>query len=145
MCSWRLPKSHQWPGTSAQVSARMAKVRSKDTEPEQLLSRFLIGQGFKFSTNVSSLPGRPDIVFADQKVVVFVNGCFWHGHVGCRRATIPQRNREIWAAKIQANVQRDSRVSRTLRNAGWSVLKIWECQRSEKELQKFLRRLLKKM
>jgi len=145
MCSWRLPKSHQWPGTSAQVSARMAKVRSKDTEPEQLLSRFLIGQGFKFSTNVSSLPGRPDIVFADQKVVVFVNGCFWHGHVGCRRATIPQRNREIWAAKIQANVQRDSRVSRTLRNAGWSVLKIWECQRSENELQKFLRRLLKKM
>lgn len=138
-------KPYEWPGTSAQVSARMARVRSKGTEPEQRLSRFLSGQGFKFSTNVSSLPGSPDIVFAEQKVAVFVHGCFWHGHAGCRRATIPQRNRNIWVAKIQANVKRDRRASRALRNAGWSVLTIWECQRSEKDLQKFLRRLLRKM
>lgn len=145
MCASRVLKSPQWHDTPAQTSARMSKVRSKNTEPEQRLSRFLIGQGFTFSTNVSSLPGRPDMVFADKKVVVFVHGCFWHGHVGCRRATIPQRNREMWAAKIQANVRRDSRVSRTLRNTGWSVLTIWECQRSEKDLAKFLRRLLRKM
>ncbi|MDN2713223.1 very short patch repair endonuclease [Janthinobacterium sp. SUN118] len=138
-------KPHRWPGTSDQVSARMARVRVKGTEPEQRLSRFLIGQGFEFSANVSSLPGSPDVVFANQKVVVFVHGCFWHGHAGCRRATIPQNNREKWVAKIQANVRRDRRVSRALRNAGWSVLIIWECQRSERDLHKFLRRLLRKM
>ncbi|MEM4988346.1 very short patch repair endonuclease [Collimonas sp. H4R21] len=138
-------KPHQWPGTSAQVSARMARVRVKGTEPEQRLSRFLIGQGFEFFANVSSLPGSPDVVFANKKVVVFVHGCFWHGHAGCRRATIPQNNRERWVAKIQANVRRDRRVSRALRNEGWSVLTIWECQRSEKDLHNFLRRLLRKM
>lgn len=138
-------KPHRWSGTSAQVSARMAKVRLKGTEPEQRLSRFLLDQGLNFSTNVSSLPGSPDIVFTDQRIVVFVHGCFWHGHAGCRRATIPQRNRELWAAKIQANGRRDRRVSRVLRKAGWSVLTIWECQRTEKDLQKFLRRLLGKM
>lgn len=138
-------KPHQWPGTSAQVSARMARVRVKGTGPEQRLSRFLNDQGFEFSANVSSLPGSPDVVFADQKIVVFVHGCFWHGHAGCRRATIPQNNREKWVAKIRANARRDRRVSKVLRNAGWSVLTIWECQRSAKDLHKFLRRLLKKM
>lgn len=140
-----LANPHQWPGTSARVSARMARVWGKGTEPEQRLRRFLISQGFEFSANVSSLPGSPDVVFTNQKVVVFVHGCFWHGHAGCRRATIPQNNREKWIAKIQANGRRDRRVSRALRNAGWSVLTIWECQRSEKDLHKFLRRLLRKM
>lgn len=139
------PKPNQWSGTSTQVSARMARVRSKGTEPEQHLRRFLIDQGFKFSTNCSYLPGSPDIVFTEQKVAVFVHGCFWHGHAGCRRATIPQRNRSLWTAKIHANIKRDRRASRALRNAGWSVLTIWECQRTEKDLQKFLRRLLGKM
>lgn len=138
-------KPNQWPGTSAQVSARMAKVRVKGTKPEERLSQFLNGQGLEFSSNVSSLPGTPDVAFANQKVVVFVHGCFWHGHAGCRRATIPQNNREKWIAKIQANGKRDRRVSKVLRNMGWSVLTIWECQRSEKDLHKFLQRLLRKM
>lgn len=138
-------KRPQWSGTSAQVSARMARVRLEGTEPERRLCRFLTGQGLAFSSNVSSLPGSPDIVFADHRIVVFVHGCFWHGHSGCRRATIPQNHREMWAKKIQANIRRDRRVSRALRNAGWSVLTIWECQRSEKDLQAFLRRLRRKM
>lgn len=138
-------KRPQWPGTSAQVSARMARVRLKGTEPEQRLCRFLTDQGLAFSSNDSSLPGSPDVVLADSKIVVFVHGCFWHGHSGCRRATIPQNHRDMWIAKIQATIRRDRRVSRALRKAGWSVLTIWECQRSEKDLHTFLRRLRRKM
>lgn len=141
------PRSRRakWSGTSAQVSARMAKVRLKETEPERRLCHFLAGQGFAFTSNVSSLPGSPDVVFSGYKIAVFVHGCFWHGHPGCRRATIPQNHREIWVMKIRANTRRDRRVSRSLRNAGWSVLTIWECQRSEQDLQTFLRRLRRKM
>lgn len=145
MATLTFAKSNRWPNTSAQVSARMARVRLKGTEPEQRISRFLQSQGFEFTVNDASLPGSPDIVFADYKVAVFVHGCFWHSHVGCRRATLPQNNRDLWVAKIKATVRRDRRVSRSLRNAGWCVLTIWECQRSEEDMHRLRQRLLKKM
>jgi DNA mismatch endonuclease (patch repair protein) len=140
-----LAKPHQWPNASAQVRARMARVRLKGTEPEQRLCRFLVGHGIEFTVNDSSLPGSPDIVFADHKVAIFVHGCFWHGHAGCGRAKIPQNNHDLWLAKIKATVRRDRRVCRVLRKAGWSVLTFWECQRDEEDMRRFLQRLLLKM
>lgn len=138
-------KSPRWPSTSPQASARMARVRLKATGPEQRLGCFLCEQGLEFVANDASLPGSPDIVFANERVAVFVHGCFWHGHAGCRRATVPLNNQDMWLAKIQANIRRDRRVSKALRHAGWSVLTNWECQQSDKNLHTFLRRLRGKM
>lgn len=144
--SLRTPtKSLRWGPASAQTSARMAKVRSHGTAPEERLRTFLARQGLRFSVNVSSLPGSPDIVFAERKVAVFVHGCFWHGHPACRYASVPQNNRQMWLAKIAGNARRDRRVSATLRRAGWSVLTLWECQRSEEDLERFFRRLSSKL
>lgn len=123
----------------------MAKVRSSGTAPEERLKRLLREKGLRFSTNARTLPGKPDIVFQSRGVVVFVHGCFWHGHPKCKRASIPTRNREAWAAKINANIRRDRRVARALRAAGWSVLTIWECQKREQDMQRFLLRLIRKL
>jgi DNA mismatch endonuclease (patch repair protein) len=138
-------KSGAWGDVAKAVSARMSKVRSTGTEPERRVVELLQQQGLNPDLHVSDLPGRPDIVFQNQRIAVFVHGCFWHGHAGCRRAALPQNNREMWVAKIQANIRRDRRVSRALRSAGWSVLTIWECQRSEKDACNFLGRLRRKM
>jgi DNA mismatch endonuclease (patch repair protein) len=125
------------------TSARMAKVKRKNTEPELRLRRALRALGLRTRAHVSDLPGTPDLVIPDSKLAIFVHGCFWHRHSGCDKATTPKTNRRFWLAKFEANVARDRRQARRLRKAGWSVLTVWEC-RIERNLQSVVRQVYRK-
>jgi DNA mismatch endonuclease (patch repair protein) len=107
-------------------SANMRAIRHKDTHPEMQIRRLLFARGFRFRLHVKSLPGSPDIVLPKHRVVVFVHGCFWHGH-GCHLFKVPATRTEFWMGKIQGNRDRDYRDEAKLRAAGWRILTIWEC------------------
>jgi DNA mismatch endonuclease (patch repair protein) len=114
--------------TSAQRSAHMAKIRSKNTKPELQLRRALHAAGFRYRLHDPTLPGRPDLVFAGRRKVIFVNGCFWHGHdcpVGSR---LPKSNTDFWADKRRRNQERDSLQRMQLTVMGWKYLDVWECE-----------------
>lgn len=104
----------------------MAGIRSKNTKPELSLRKALHRRGFRYSLHSKKLPGRPDIVFPARKAVIFVHGCFWHGH-DCRFFRIPSTRPEFWKQKIASNQQRDARVASRLRESGWRQLIVWEC------------------
>ena len=114
--------------TPEQRSATMSRIRSKDTKPEMVVRRHLHALGFRYRLHVSKLPGRPDIVLPKWRTVIFVNGCFWHRHEGCKIATMPKSNVEFWTAKFQRNVERDTKGQAALKAAGWKVIVIWECE-----------------
>lgn len=125
-----------------QRSAVMRQVRGKDTKPELIIRKMLHALGYRYRLHVPDLPGRPDLVFPGRKKVVFINGCYWHGH-HCEAATLPASNRAYWKAKQERNAARDRRSARALRRAGWSVLTVWECEmkkleRVEARLVRFL-------
>ncbi|MDT3356134.1 MAG: very short patch repair endonuclease [Bacteroidota bacterium] len=113
---------------SIQRHNNMAAIHSDSTKPELTLRRALWGRGFRYRTNVRSLPGSPDIVLPRYRTAVFVNGCFWHGHRGCRSYTVPKTNTEFWVAKVARNQERDQVVWRMLEAKGWSVVIVWECE-----------------
>lgn len=117
--------------TQAERSRWMANIRGKDTKPELIVRKFLHGQGLRFRLHASELPGRPDLVLPKYRAVVFVEGCFWHGHI-CQRKRIPKGNSVFWATKIATNKARDRRNQRALRADGWRVMRVWECQLSTK-------------
>jgi DNA mismatch endonuclease (patch repair protein) len=106
----------------------MSRIRSSNTKPEIAVCRMLHGLGLRFRVHVKSLPGTPDIVMAKYRSVILVNGCFWHSHQGCKRAFVPSSNQQFWLKKLKANQERDKRVRKALRSAGWNVILIWECQ-----------------
>jgi DNA mismatch endonuclease (patch repair protein) len=106
----------------------MRAVGRRDTESERVLQSELKKLGLQFDKHVSSLPGTPDLVFKEKCLAVFVHGCFWHRHKGCKLATTPKSNTEYWEAKFIANRQRDGRKIRQLRTLGWKVLVVWQCQ-----------------
>jgi DNA mismatch endonuclease (patch repair protein) len=113
----------------------MSGIRGKNTKPELIVRSFLHRAGLRFRLH-AKLPGKPDLVFPKYRTVVFVHGCFWHRHKSCRFATTPASNVKFWLEKFNANVQRDERVKKQLRNLGWSVLTIWECEaKSQKKLE----------
>jgi DNA mismatch endonuclease (patch repair protein) len=127
--------------TPAQRHRCMSHIRSKDTKPEMIVRRYLFAHGFRYRLHVSTLPGKPDIVLRKYRTVVFVNGCFWHGHEGCKYATIPEKNSDFWKAKIEANKARDLNDRLQLKNMGWHVIQIWQCQLKPKEREKILKAL----
>jgi DNA mismatch endonuclease (patch repair protein) len=127
----------------AQRSAVMAKVKSKNTVPEMTVRSLLHRLGYRFRLHRADLPGTPDIVLPRRRAVVFVHGCFWHQHAGCKRATLPTSNLEYWAAKLSRNTARDLRAVRQLRKLGWKVLIVWECQVNQQNLEKLAGRLIK--
>ena len=108
-------------------SRLMSGIRSKNTKPELTLRSFLHSRGFRFRLHASSLPGRPDLVLAKYKLCIFVNGCFWHRHPGCKFATMPKSNTDFWQEKFSANIRRDTQVMLQLQIQGWRVFRIWEC------------------
>ena len=114
--------------TPEQRSYNMSRIRSKNTKPEELVRKFLFSQGFRYRKNDARLPGKPDIVLPKYETVIFVNGCFWHGHEGCRYFVWPKNNAEFWEEKITGNIQRDKHNHQLLANQGWRVIEIWECQ-----------------
>lgn len=116
--------------TPAQRSERMSRIRGKDSQPELALRRVLHRLGLRYRLHAKELPGKPDLVFPRHKAVVFVHGCFWHRHEGCNIATTPKSNTPFWVEKFEKNVARDSRVAATLRDLGWRVFVVWECELS---------------
>jgi DNA mismatch endonuclease (patch repair protein) len=113
--------------TSEQRSKRMSLIHGKDTLPEMIVRRTLHRLGYRYRLHRKDLPGKPDIVFAGRKKVVFVHGCYWHGH-GCRIGKPAKSNVEFWTAKIDTNRARDSRNEAELRARGWDVLVVWQCE-----------------
>ena len=113
--------------TKEQRHRCMSQIRSKNTKPEVLVRKELFRRGYRYRINVSKLPGKPDIVLPKHRTVIFVNGCFWHGHEGCKHFVLPKTNREYWEYKIRSNQQRDNRAVKMLQDIGWNVITIWEC------------------
>lgn len=109
-------------------SYNMSRIRSKNTKPEEIVRKHLFSQGFRYRKNDSRLPGKPDIVLPKYKTVIFVNGCFWHGHTGCRYFVWPKSNVDFWRSKIDGNIERDSTNYTRLTDMGWRILVIWECE-----------------
>jgi len=109
-------------------SAVMARIRGRDTKPELIVRSLLHRAGVRFSLRRKDWPGKPDSVRPKYKAVIFVHGCFWHRHKGCKVATMPKTRQDFWQAKFEANVARDKRNQRDLKKAGWKVLVLWECE-----------------
>lgn len=118
----------------AKRSRIMAAVRGKNTAPERALYSLLKTLGYKVRRHAKNLPGSPDLVLFKEKVVIFLNGCFWHGHGNCRRATLPTTNRKFWENKISGNKRRDQRQKRLLNKMGWRVVTFWTCKTISCEL-----------
>lgn len=125
-----------------QRSRCMSHIRSKDTKPEVLVRRFLFAHGFHFRLHRKDLPGKPDIVLPRYKTVIFINGCFWHGHSSCKYSTLPSTNREFWETKISGNIQRDKETYSRLAQSGWKVIEIWQCQLKPKTKDQTLQNLI---
>ena len=106
----------------------MARVRSRDTCPEMMVRRALHRLGYRYRLHSSALPGKPDLAFSSRRKVIFINGCFWHMHPGCRRARVPRNNRDYWTAKLERNRLRDHRNVEALQDHGWQSMTVWECE-----------------
>lgn len=119
---------------SPEVRSRMmAQVKSKGTKPEMQVRRLLHRLGYRYRLHRADLPGRPDLVFASKLKVIFVNGCFWHHHLGCERAHIPATNRHYWLPKLKGNQSRDAKNIALLEMRGWAVETVWECELGDLE------------
>ena len=127
--------------TKNERSIRMSRIRSESTKPEMKLRHALWRLGFRYRTNDKILPGKPDIVLPKYRSVVFVHGCFWHGHKGCPTSHIPETNTAFWATKIIRNQERDQEVWRKLEAKGWSVVIVWECQLKKANLEETIDRV----
>ncbi len=108
-------------------SYNMSRIRNKNTKPEEIVRKHLFEKGFRYRKNYRKLPGCPDIVIPKYKICIFVNGCFWHKHDGCRYFVWPKSNSEFWHKKIEENVKRDKINYQLLKELGWKVIVIWEC------------------
>ena len=121
----------------------MSRIRSRDTSPEMSVRRLVHGMGFRYRLHVSSLPGKPDLVFPRLNRIIEVRGCFWHQHIGCIDSHVPKTRREYWRPKLKGNQRRDEENVRQLRRLGWRVCIVWECETNNvQKLQKRLARFL---
>lgn len=119
--------------TSQERSRIMRRVKGRDTGPEMKVRRLVHGLGYRYRLHRKDLPGKPDLVFAGRHKVIFVHGCFWHGHSCKRGARVPKTNAGYWKRKIERNKERDIEHMKLLKDKGWGVLLLWECQLSDKE------------
>lgn len=120
-------------------SYNMSRIKGKNTKPELLVRQYLFSKGFRYRLNVKRLPGKPDIVLKKYKTVVFINGCFWHGHDKCKYFVVPKTKTEWWLEKISKTQKRDIEARIALKNMGWNVITLWECQlKKNKESQTLL-------
>lgn len=113
----------------------MSLIRSQNTKPEIMVRKYLFSKGFRFRVNVKKLPGTPDIVLPKYRTVIFIHGCFWHGHGTCKIAHLPKTRTEWWEKKINRNIERDNSIRRKLKEMGWRTMVVWECQLVPKQRQ----------
>jgi DNA mismatch endonuclease (patch repair protein) len=119
----------------------MSKISGKKTKPEIIIADLLVRLKYRFRQNDKTLPGTPDIVFSRRKKVIFVNGCFWHGHKKCSRSKLPTTNRVFWKDKIDGNIKRDKRNKRELTKLGWKYLVIWQCEINKLKEKKIIKKV----
>ena len=121
--------------TPTQRHRCMSHIRSKATKPEMVVRRWLWAHGYRYRLNVKSVPGKPDIVMRKYRTAIFVNGCFWHGHEGCKQFVLPKTNTEFWQSKIENNRERDQRNYDLLLQNGWQVIVLWQCKLTRKKIE----------
>lgn len=109
-------------------SYNMSQIRSKDTKPEVKVRKYLFSHGFRYRKNDKRYPGHPDIVLPKYHTIIFINGCFWHMHIGCKDFSIPKSNTEFWSKKLKRNYEHDQKVYQQLRNLGWNIIVLWQCE-----------------
>lgn len=124
-------------------SYNMSRIRSSNTKPELLVRKFLHANGFRYRLHVKTLPGKPDIVLPKYKTVIFIHGCFWHGHENCKYYKVPQTRTEWWLNKINTNKANDEKAVRALKKEGWKIISVWECELKKHELEESLNKLTK--
>jgi DNA mismatch endonuclease (patch repair protein) len=120
----------------------MSQIKGKNTKPEMLVRKFLFANGFRYRLNVKNLPGKPDIVLPKYKTVIFINGCFWHGHEGCRYFVIPKTRTDWWLQKISDTQIRDRKTQQELEKLGWKVIVVWQCELKKNNLSATLSSLI---
>ncbi len=123
----------------------MSQIKGKDTKPEMIVRKYLFSQGLRFRLHKKELPGKPDICLPKYKTVIFIHGCFWHGHVGCKYYVIPKTRTDWWLNKINRNIENDIKATSELRKMRWNVIEIWECQLKKANLEETLENLLKEI
>ncbi len=128
--------------TPEQRRFNMQMIKGTNTKPELLLRKSLFAKGFRYRINVKKLPGRPDLVLPKYKTVIFVHGCFWHGHENCRYFVVPKSNTEFWTEKILGNKQRDSKNTVKLKELGWTVITVWECELKKDKIEETIINLI---
>lgn len=126
-------------------SYNMSMIRGKNTTPELIVRKFLHSKGFRFRLYKKELPGKPDIVLSKYKTVIFVHGCFWHGHKNCKYFVVPRTRTKWWLKKIYGNKETDKENNITLGKAGWKIITLWECQLKPKKRERTLKKLLIKL
>ena len=126
-------------------SYNMSKIKGKDTKPELLVRKFLHKNRFRYRLHVKDLPGKPDIVLPKYKTVIFVNGCFWHGHEGCQYYVVPKTRTDWWLNKINGNIVKDKLDKQSLLALGWNVIEVWECELKKKLQNETLETLLSRI
>lgn len=131
--------------TKAQRSYNMSRIKGKNTKPEILVRKFLFAHGYRYRLNVKTLPGKPDIVLPKYKTIIFVHGCFWHGHTNCKYFTIPKTRTQWWTDKITTNKANDDKAIKALQKDGWKIIVIWECELKKKKLEITLAKLLNRI
>lgn len=125
-------------------SYNMSRIKGRDTKPEMLVRRWLFRNGLRYRLHDKKLPGKPDLVFVKQKTVLFINGCFWHGHEECKYFKVPRTRTDWWLEKITKNVERDINNYRVLTESGWQIVILWECELKQ-DSNKILEELLLKL
>lgn len=129
--------------TARKRSWNMSRIRSRDTAPEKSVRKILTKLGRRYRLYATKLPGKPDIVIKKDKVAIFINGCFWHQHKGCKRKTMPKENKGYWQPKLEKNVAKQRKDIRQLKKDGWTINVIWECEtKEEKTLTKKLQKII---
>src|SRR3954469_702771 len=123
-------------------SYNMSQIKGKNTKPEILVRKFLHAHGFRYRLHVKNLPGKPDIVLPKYKTVIFIHGCFWHGHKDCKYFVVPKTRTEWWLTKINSNKANDAKALKALQNEGWKIITLWECELKPKTFEMTLAHLL---
>ena len=126
-------------------SYNMSQIKATNTKPELLVRKFLHAQGFRYKLHDKTLPGKPDIVLPGYKTIIFIHGCFWHGHTNCKYYVVPKTRTQWWLNKINTNKANDAKVIKALKKDGWKVITVWECKLKPAKIEKTLNSLLKKI
>ena len=126
-------------------SYNMSQIRSRNTKPEMLVRKFLHAQGFRYKLHDKKLQGKPDIVLPKYKTVIFIHGCFWHGHKNCRFFVVPKTRTEWWLNKINSNIANDTNAVKALRKEGWKIIYLWQCNLKPAKVARSFASLLKKL